>query len=160
MIVGSSLKLYNALRSSLVRLLNLLEEISMSNNLSSRLLRYVSITVSLFLALNIDLGLNFSYGNSFSSFLKCHISRSFLPYSSNSVFKFARPILLAVGTNFRPFDKRQISSSERVLLERLIALLLTNLPSNLSPLYVGILLILPLSCFSSIFGVCPVLLTI
>ena len=47
---------------------------SISNNLSSRLLRYVSIRVSLFLGLNIDLGLNFSYGNGFLSFLKCPAS--------------------------------------------------------------------------------------
>ena len=132
----------------------------MSNNLSSRLLRYVSMTVSLFLGLNVDLGLNFSYENGFSSFLKCHISRSFLPYSSNSVFNFALSILLAVGTNFRPLDKREISASERFLLERLITLLLTNLSSNLTPLYVAILLILPLSCFSSISGVFPALLII
>ena len=96
------------------------------------------MTVSLFLGLNVDLGLNFLYENGFSSFLKYHISRSFLPYSSNSVFNFALSILLAVGTNFRPLDKREISSSKRFLLERLITLLLTNLPSNLSPLYVAI----------------------
>ena len=59
--VGSSLELYDALRSSLVRLLNLSEEISKSNNLSSRKLRSVSIIVSLFLGLNVDLGLNLSY---------------------------------------------------------------------------------------------------
>ena len=99
----------------------------MSNNLSSRLLTYVSITGSLFLGLNIDLGLNFPYGNSFSSFLKCHISWSFLPYSSNSVFNLALSILLAVRTNFRPLDKTGISASERFLLERLITLLLTFL---------------------------------
>ena len=160
MIVGSSLKLYSALRSFLVRLLNLLEEMSISNNLSSRLLRYDSITVSLFLRLNVDLGLNFSYGNGFSSFLKCHISWSFLPCSSNSVFNFTLSILLAIGTNFKPLDKREISASERFLLERLMTLLLTNLPSNLSPLYVGILLILPLSWFSSISGVFSALLII
>ena len=133
----------------------------MSNNLSFRLLRYVSMAVSLFLGLNVDFGLNFSYENGFSSFLKCHRSRSFLPYSSNSIFNyFALSILLPVGTNFRPLDKKEISASERFLLERLIALLLTNLPSNLSPLYVALLLILPLSCFSSISGVFPGLLII
>ena len=114
MIVGSSLKLYSALRSYLVRLLNLLEEISMSNNLSSRLLRYVSMTVSLFLGLNEDLGLNFSYENGFSSFLKCHIGRSSLPYSPNSVFTLLS-ILFAVGKleSFRQkgdFSFREISS--------------------------------------------------
>ena len=51
----TEMQLYNALRSSLVRLLNLLKEISMSNNLSSRQIRCVSITVSLFLGLNVDL---------------------------------------------------------------------------------------------------------
>ena len=132
----------------------------MSNNLFSRLLRYVSMTISFSLGLNVDLGLSFSYENGFSSFLKCHISWSFLSYSSNSVFNFALSILLAVGTNLRSLDKREISASERFLLERLITLLLTNLPSNLSPLYVAILLILPLSYFSSISGVFPALLII
>ena len=107
----------------------------------------------------LDLGLNFSYGNGFSSFLKYHISRSFLPYSSNSVFNFTLSILLAVGTNFRPLDKREISASERFLLERLITLLLTNLPSNLFSLNV-ILLKFPLSCFSLISGVISALLII
>ena len=130
----------------------------MSNNLSFRLLRYVSMTVTLFLGLNVGF---WSYENGFLSFLKCHRSRSFLPYSSNSIFNyFALSILLAVGTNFRPLDKREISASERFFLERLIALLLTNLLSNLSPLYVALLLILPLSCFSSISGVLPGLLII
>ena len=132
----------------------------MSNNLFSRLLRYVSMTISFSLGLNVDLGLSFSYENGFSSFLKCHISWSFLPYFSNSVFNFALSILLAVGTNLRSLDKREISASERFLLERLITLLLTYLPSNLSPLYVAILLILPLSYFSSISGVFPALLII
>ena len=117
MMVRSSLKLYNALRSSLVRLLNLLEKISMSNNLSSRHLRNVSITGSLFLGLNVDLDLNFGYGNGLSSFLKCHVSRSFLPYSCNSVFNFSLSIFLAVGTNFRLLDKRKILASERFLLK-------------------------------------------
>ena len=110
MIVGSSLKMYSALRSSLVRLLNILEEILMSNNLSSRLLRYVSITLSLLFVVNADLDLN--------SHLKCHISRIFLSYSSNSVFNFALSILLAVGINFSHLDKREISASERFHLER------------------------------------------
>ena len=132
----------------------------MSNNLSSRELRFVSVTVSLFLWLNINLGLNFSNGNGFSSFLKCYISRGFLPYSSNCAFYFALFILLAVKTNVRSFDKRKISPSERFFLERLMALLLTNLLSNLSPFNVAILLILPLSCFSSILGVFSALLII
>ena len=110
MIVGSSLKMYSALRSSLVRLLNILEEILMSNNLSSRLLRYVSITLSLLFVVNADLDLN--------SHLKYHISRIFLSYSSNSVFNFALSILLAVGINFSHLDKREISASERFHLER------------------------------------------
>ena len=132
----------------------------MFNNTFSRLLRYVSITVSLFLGLNVDLGLNFSYGNGFASFLKCHISPGFLPYSSNSIFNFALSILLAVGANFKTLDTREISASERFLLERLITLLLNNLPSNLSPLYFAILLIVPLSCFSSISGIFSAILFI
>ena len=57
----------------------------MSSNLSSKQLRYVSMMASLFLGLKEDLGLNLSATKDRSSFLKCHISRSFLPYSSNSV---------------------------------------------------------------------------
>ena len=115
------------------------------------------MTVSLSLELNIDFDLNFSYENGFSSFVKCHISRSFLPYSSNSDFNFALSILLAARTNFRPLDNREILASKRFLPEILITLLLTNLPSNLSPLHVAILLILSLSCFSSIPRVFPAL---
>ena len=93
----------------------------MPNNLSSRLLRYVSITVSLFLGLYVDLGLKFSSGNDFSSFLKRRISWSFLPYYSKSVFNFCLSILLVLGTNFRPLN----------------SLLLMILPSNLSLLHVA-----------------------
>ena len=89
---------------------------------------------SLFLGLNEDLGLNLSATKDHSSFLKCHINRSFLPYSSNSVFNFAGSILLAVGTNFKPLDSNEISEAERFLLERFITFLLTNLPSNLTPI--------------------------
>ena len=89
---------------------------------------------SLFLGSKEDLGLNLSAANDRSSFLKCHISRSFLPYSSNSVFNFARSILLAVGTNFKPLESNEISEAERFLLERFITFLLTNLPSILTPI--------------------------
>ena len=81
----------------------------------------------LFLGLKEDLGLNLSAANDHSSFLKCDISCSFLPYFSNSVFNFARSILLAVGTNFRPLDSNEISEAGRFLLERFITFLLTNL---------------------------------
>ena len=109
----------------------------MFNNLSSRLLIYVFITVSLSLILNVNLGLNFSYQIGFSAFLKYHISQSFHPYSSNSVLNFALSILLTARTNLRPLDKREISATERFLLKRLIALLPTDLPSNFSPLCVA-----------------------
>ena len=128
----------------------------MSNNLSSRQLRYVSITVLLFLGLNLDfgliLGLIFSHGNGFSLFLKCHISQSFLLYSSNSLFNFGLSVLLAVGTNFRPLDKRQISASERFYFKRLITLLLTNSSSNLPTLNVAILFMLSLPSISGVFS--------
>ena len=91
------------------------------------------MVTSLFLGLKEDLGLNLSAANYRSLFLKCHISRSFLPYSSNSVFNFARSILLAIGTNFKPLDSNEISEAERFLLERFITFLLKNLPSNLTP---------------------------
>ena len=132
--LGSSFKLYKASRSSFVRLLNLLEWISISSNLSSKELRYVSVMTSLLFGLKEDLSLNLSVTKYRSSFLKCHISRSFLPYSSNSVFNFAWSILLAVGTNFKHLDSNGISEAERFLLERFITFLLTNLPSNLSPI--------------------------
>ena len=84
---------------SLKRLLNLLEGVSMSSDLSFKQLRYASMMTSLFLGLKEDLSLNLSAANDPSSFLKSHISCSFLLFSSNSVFNFARPILLAVGVN-------------------------------------------------------------
>ena len=89
---------------------------------------------SLFLGLKEHLGLNLLAANDSSSFLKCHISCSFFPYSSNSVFNFARSILLAVGTNFKPLDSNEISEAERFLLEKFIAFLLTNFPFNLTPI--------------------------
>ena len=61
--LGSSFKLYKASRSSFVKLLNLLEGISVSSNLSSKQLRYVSMTTSLFLGLKEELGLNLSPAN-------------------------------------------------------------------------------------------------
>ena len=84
----------------------------------TRQLRYVSITVSFFHGLNGHLGLNVSYGSGYSLFLKWHITWCFLPHSSNFVFNLAVSILLAVGTNLRPLDKRETSASERVFLER------------------------------------------
>ena len=92
------------------------------------------MVASLFLGLKEDLGLNFSAAKVRSSFRKCHIRRSFLPYSSNSIFNYARSILLAEGTNFRPLDNKEISGGDRFLLDRLKTFLLTNLPSNLNPL--------------------------
>ena len=89
---------------------------------------------SLFFGLKEDLGLNFSAAKVHSSFRKCHIRRSVLPYSSNSLFNFARSILLAEGTNFRPLDNKEISGGDRFLLDRLKTFLLTNLPSNFNPL--------------------------
>ena len=74
----------------------------MSSNISSIQLRYVSMMISLFLRIKEDFGLYVSAAEDCSSFLKSHISRSFLPYSSNSVFNFARSILLIVGPNFKP----------------------------------------------------------
>ena len=85
---------------------------------------------------------------------------SFLQYSFNSVFNFALIVLLDVGTNFRPLDKREISASERFLFERLITLLLTNLRYCYIIYYVAILFIFPLSCFSWISDVFSALLII
>ena len=106
----------------------------MSSNLSSKQLRYVSMITSLFLGLKEDLGLNLSATKDGSSFLKCHITRIFLPYSSNSVFNFARSILLAVGTNFKPLGNNEISGATTFLLERFITFLLTNLFYKFTPI--------------------------
>ena len=89
---------------------------------------------SLFLGIKEDLGLDLSAANNRSSFLKCHISRSFLPYFSNYLFNFARSILLAIGTNFKPLGSNEISEAERFVLEIFITFLLTNLPHNLTPI--------------------------
>ena len=131
----------------------------MPNNLYSRQIRYVSITVSLFLGFNVALGLNLSYGRGLSSSLKTHISRSSLPYSSNSDFNIVLSILLAAGSSLSPLNKWNISDLQRCLLEKLIRLL-TNFPSNLSSLNVAILLKLPLPCFSFAPGVISALLII
>ena len=106
----------------------------MSSNLSSKQLRYVSMITSLFLGLKEDLGLNPSATEDGSSFLKCHITRIFLPYSSNSVFNFTRSILLAVGTNFKPLGNNEISGAATFLLERFITFLLTNLFYKFTPI--------------------------
>ena len=87
----------------------------------------------------------------------CHISQSFLPYSSNSIFTFALSVLLAIATNLRPLDKTDISASERFLLENWRIFFLTFLISSLD---VAILLILQLPSFSSISGVFSVVLII
>ena len=105
----------------------------MSINLSFKRLRYVSLMTSLFLGLKEDLGLNRSSANDRSSFLKCHKICNFLLFSPNSLFNFARSILLAVGANLKPLDSNEISEVERLLLQRFITFLLRNLPSNLTP---------------------------
>ena len=123
---GSSFKLYKASRCSFVRLLNLLEGISMSSGLSSKQLRYVSMMTFLYL------GLNLSAAKDCPSFMKCYISRSFLLYSSNSVCNVARSISVAVGRNFKPLDSHEILEAERFPLERFITFLLIHLPYFLS----------------------------
>lgn len=55
LVLGSSFKLYKASYSSFVRSLNLLEGIAMSNSLSYKKLRFVSMIMSLFLGLKEDL---------------------------------------------------------------------------------------------------------
>ena len=106
---------------------------------------------SLFLGLKEDLGLDLSATKDRSSFLKCCITRSFLPYSANSVFNFAQSTLLAPGTNFKPLDSNETSGAERYLLERFITFLLTNLPSNLALICEAMLFpFKALSCFSEL----------
>ena len=96
--------------------------------------------VSLFLELKEDLGLNLSATKDRSLFLKCHISRNFLLYSSNSVFNFAWSILLAAGTKFKPLDSNKNSEAERFLLEKPLKFLQTNLPPSLTPTCEGVLI--------------------
>ena len=96
--------------------------------------------VSFFLELKEDLGLNLSATKDHSLFLKCHISRSFLLYSSNSVFNFAWSILLAAGTKFKPLDSNKILEAEIFLLERSLTLLQINLPPSLTPICEGVLI--------------------
>ena len=129
--LGPSFKLYKASRSSFVKFLNHLEGISKTSNLSCKQLRYVSVMTSLFIGLKEDLGLNLSARKDRSSFLKSHINRRFLPYSSKSIFNFTQSNLLAVGTNFKPLDSNEISEIERFLLERFVTFLLTDLYSFL-----------------------------
>ena len=93
----------------------------------------------MFLGLKVDSGLNVSWKNGLSSYIKCHINLSFLPYSSSFLFNFASSILFAVGTNLSPFDKREISGEERFLLEKFTKFSLTNLLSIQFPLKVATL---------------------
>ena len=106
--------------SSLVRFLNLSEGISISTNLYSKqlIIQCVWIIAFLFLGLKVYLGLNLSWENSLSSYLKYHINLSFQPYSSSSLFNFAWSILFAVGTSLSLFDKRKIWAEERFFLKR------------------------------------------
>ena len=67
----------------------------MSNSLSYKKLRFVSMIMSLFLGLKEDLGLNLSVAKDWPLFLKFRISSSFLPYSANSVFSFTGSTLVA-----------------------------------------------------------------
>ena len=90
------------------------------------------ITSPLFLGLKEDLSLNLSVEKVLSSFLKCHIRQSFLPYSSNVLVNFAWAILLTNGVNSRPLDNREISEPERFLLDKLMTFLRTNFPPDLA----------------------------
>ena len=131
MIDLSSFRLFIVFLSSLVRLLNLLERISIFSNISLKQLRYASKTPSLFLRLKTDFRLNLSWENGLSSFLKCYINLSFRACSSSSFSNFVLLILFVVGTNLNPFDKRQVAAEERILPQRFITFLLTNLTSIL-----------------------------
>ena len=106
----------------------------MSSNLSSKQLWYLSMMTSLVFGLKEDLGLNLSTAKDCTLFMKCYIGRIFLSYSSNSLCNFARSILLAVRRNFKPLDSIEISEAERFPLETVITILLTHLPSNLTPI--------------------------
>ena len=139
LVLGSSFKLYKASYSSFVRSLNLLEGIAMSNSLSYKKLRFVSMIMSLFLGLKEDLGLNLSVAKDWPLFLKFRISSSFLPYSANSVFSFTESTFWTAGTNLKPLDNNETSEAERYLIERFTTLLLTKLPSNFTPFCEAIL---------------------
>ena len=83
------------------------------------------------LGLNLDFFLNGLTSNSQWLLRKCHISLSFLPYTCISSFILALFICLGVGAKLSPFERREISSSERCRLDKLITLALTNFPSYL-----------------------------
>ena len=147
-IVISFFKEYKASLSSLLSLLNLSLGISISRSFSSKELRYVSITTSLFFELNVEFGLNFILqSNIISSFLKCHINLSFLPNTSNSCLSLALSILSGVGTNLSSFERSEISDFACCLCDKLITFLLTNFPFSL--LFFNLALLSSISCATS-----------
>ena len=124
--------------SSLLRLLNLSLEISISGSFSSKELRYVSIIASLFFGLNEDFNLNFLLQLSvLSSFQKRHINLIFLPKTSNSCLR------LILSTYLIYFVS--------CLCDKLITFLLTNFPSGL--LSFNLALLSSISCGISITNI-------
>ena len=84
--LGLSFKLYNRFCFPWIWLFYLLEEISMSKNLSNSSDIIEILIACLFLGLSEVLCLNLPVTKDCLSFLKCHISWSFLQYSSNFIF--------------------------------------------------------------------------
>ena len=89
---GVSFKLYNRFCFLWIWLFYLLEEISVSNNLSNSSDTIEILLTLLFLGLNEGLWLNLSVIKDCPSFLKCHISWSFLQYSSSCIFYILGPV--------------------------------------------------------------------
>ena len=81
-----------------------------------------------------------------SSFQKCQRRRSFLPKHSRSSLIRALFTLVGVGINFKPLDSKEISALDKILVDKLMAFGLTNLPFNLPSKTSAILFSRILSC--------------
>ena len=101
--------------------------ISMFISFSSKLLKYISIAISLFVGSKVDFDLNLFRSNSISSFQKSYFKRNVLSYAFSSILSFALLIWLLVGTNFNPLDNNEISALVSFCLDKLATFLLTNL---------------------------------
>ena len=96
-------------------------EILMFISFSSKLFKYISIAVSLFLGSKVDFGLNLFHSNSFSSF------GNILAYAYSSILSFALLIWLLVGTNFNLLDNNEIFAFVSFHLDKFTTFLLTKL---------------------------------
>ena len=153
--LGLSFKLYNRFCFPWIWLFYLLEEISMSKNLSNSSDIIEILIAFLFLGLIEVLCLNLSVTKDCLSFLECHISWSFFQYSSNYVFYILGRVVLC---RFKLQTSRQQWNFKRFLLGIFIIFLLTNLTSIFTPFCEAILLYTKtLSSFSQFERFCVLL---